>query len=114
MEANRALSVELGRQALGRARVDTQKLSVPGIRFPRHGLELEPRRGVRYLARPEYAHSLETAGDREKAEAELAAREKRVERLKLVEPYLLLKRRGLRPVRHATAPSTDNRNTVES
>src|SRR3954453_6083989 len=33
---------------------------------------------------PEYARSLETAGDREKAEAELAAREKRVERLKLV------------------------------
>jgi hypothetical protein len=33
---------------------------------------------------PEYARSLETAGDREKAEAELAAREKRVEQLKLV------------------------------
>jgi hypothetical protein len=40
----------------------------------------------RLLARfgPEYAHTLKIAGDREKAEAELAARERRVERLKLV------------------------------
>ena len=33
---------------------------------------------------PEYARTVKTAGDREKAEVELAAREKRVERLKLV------------------------------
>ena len=33
---------------------------------------------------PEYARTLEAAGSREKAEAELAAREKRVERLELV------------------------------
>lgn len=33
---------------------------------------------------PEYSRTVETAGDREKAEAELVAREKRVERLKLV------------------------------